>query len=79
MDIEDIVEQAAEQLGVKLVRSLAYMGKEGCEDVRCARSVVLEPETGRYTFGPCRGWHCSHCHQPCSSQGHAGCGVSADE
>lgn len=38
---------------------LATQGKIDCRDVRCTRRD-----------GKCVGWHCPHCGQPCSSQGH---------
>lgn len=39
---------------------LAVQGRAGCTDVRCTR---VEDDN-------CRGYHCPHCHEPCSSQGH---------
>lgn len=53
----------------KIIGPLAYAGKESCEDVRCRR-FVSRNEDGTYDFGPCMGWHCSYCDQPCGSQGH---------
>jgi len=38
---------------------LATQGQEGCRDVRCSR-----------IGGRCVGWHCPHCGEPTSSQGH---------
>jgi hypothetical protein len=55
--------------GFTFVRNLAYQGKEGCEDVRCRRFVGKD-EDGKWSFGPCLGWHCSVCHEPCSMMGH---------
>lgn len=53
--------------GYRLVGPLAYRGKLGC--VRCTR-MVARRDDGSFEFGPCMGWHCSYCDQPCSSQGH---------
>lgn len=45
------------------VRELvAVMGREGCEDVTCTR-----------INGKCAGYHCPHCHKPCSMLGHPNC------
>lgn len=55
--------------GLTLLGPVAYAGKEGCEDVRCRR-MVERHDDGTFTVGPCMGWHCSYCDQPCSSQGH---------
>lgn len=47
---------------------LAYQGKEGCESSGCTRMIYPDG-----TVGPCMGWHCAHCHEPTSSQGHRNC------
>lgn len=47
----------------RIIAPLAYIGKEGCRDVRCTQ---MPGEDG------CRGYHCSYCDQPCGCQGH-GC------
>lgn len=56
---------------------LAYRGLVGCQNATCTRRSDM-PET-------CFGWHCPHCHEPCSSQGHkcpdpaASCGSTRNE
>lgn len=42
---------------------VAYQGKAGCEDIRCTRR-------GYGSESVCVGWHCSHCDEPSSYQGH---------
>ncbi len=48
--------------GYTVIGPLAYRGKDGCESAVCARMGAGS--------GPCYGWHCSYCDEPCSSQGH---------
>lgn len=43
-------------------RPLAYRGKKGCHWPTCTRLNTITDA--------CYGWHCAHCHEPCSSQGH---------
>lgn len=55
----------------KIIGPLAYMGKKGCESVICTHLCIGTDENGRPIFDEsCRGWHCSYCDEPCSSQGH---------
>lgn len=51
---------------------LAVEGKEGCTSSRCRR-MVEHHDDGTYTLGPCMGWHCPVCGEPCSMMGHSGC------
>jgi hypothetical protein len=55
--------------GYVLIGPLCYQGKEGCESPLCTR-FVERLDSGSYEVGPCRGYHCSYCDEPCSSQGH---------
>lgn len=43
----------------------AYEGKKGCQDARCRHWFI----DGKMSED-CIGWHCAHCDEPCSSQGH---------
>lgn len=49
--------------------TLAYRGKAGFRNVTCTRRSDL-PDV-------CYGWHCAHCHEPCSMQGHVCRGESS--
>lgn len=51
--------------GWTLIGPLAYRGKKGCTSVTCTRLW-----DGEKMDVDCRGWHCSYCDEPCSSQGH---------
>jgi hypothetical protein len=55
---------------IEVIRQLAYRGKEGCTSPLCTRLDL------RDTSGPCYGWHCARCHEPCSYQGHENCRVA---
>lgn len=53
----------------RMIGPLAYMGKDGCESSTCRR-MFERGDDGTVIFGPCMGWHCSYCDEPCSSMGH---------
>ena len=58
--------------GYTILGPVCYQGKKGCTSVTCTRMHERQPD-GSYKMSPdCRGWHCSYCDAPCSSQGH-GC------
>lgn len=53
---------------------LAVEGREGCTDPRCRR--MFYPDG---SIGPCMGYHCPRCGEPCSMMGHQKCrSVSPD-
>ena len=49
--------------------ALAYEGKEGCSDTHCRRRII----DGVPDWSRCHGYHCPHCHAPCSMFGHRDC------
>lgn len=53
----------------RVVAPLAYMGKKGCESGLCRR-MIERLDDGTTTWGPCMGWHCSYCDEPCGPMGH---------
>lgn len=54
--------------GYEVGPMLAYQGKEGCSDSRCTRRTHPVIDWDR-----CVGYHCPHCHEPCSMFGHSNC------
>lgn len=55
----------------KIIGPLCYMGKVGCENPICRHVIVGHTPSGEAIFdAACRGYHCSYCDEPCSSQGH---------
>lgn len=51
---------------------LAYQGKDGCESTLCRR-MVKRSDDGSFLIGPCLGYHCPICDEPCSMMGHSEC------
>jgi len=58
-----------------IIGPLCYQGKKGCTSVTCTRMHERQPDGSYKMSADCRGWHCSYCDAPCSSQGHR-CDVS---
>lgn len=56
--------------GYKIIGPLCYQGKKGCTSSICTRMVETLPDGTCKVSPDCRGYHCSYCDAPCSSQGH---------
>lgn len=56
--------------GYRLIGPLAYQGKKGCTSPICSRMVLIAADGTHKASEDCRGYHCSYCDEPCSSQGH---------
>lgn len=51
---------------------LAIQGKDGCDSPFCTR-MVRQIAEGEWELGPCMGYHCPYCGEPCSMMGHKKC------
>ena len=49
----------------QIIGPVAYIGKADCDYAGCRRQWFSATE-----FGPCMGYHCVYCDEPCGPMGH---------